>query len=253
MKLLFLLLLSTLAALAADKTAPITPREVIPLFNGKDLTGFYTWETKHGREDPDRVFTVVDQIDGAPAIRMSGQHHGGIVTKARYTNYRLTAEFRWGAITWEPRMNKARDSGILLHCQGEDGNYMEDFKAPWMRSVEYQMIEGGTGDIILVGGYERGQTEQIFPTLTAKVRPGTKNWDPAGVPTEFKKNRIDWQFRDPEWKDVLGFRGKKDVERPVGQWNQIEAICDGGWKPRPSSPRSSTPLAPARRRARRAK
>ena len=43
----------------------------------------------HGRNDPDRVFTVVDQIDGAPAIRISGQHWGGIVTRESYTNYRL--------------------------------------------------------------------------------------------------------------------------------------------------------------------
>ena len=101
-------------------------------------------------------------------------------------------------------------------------------KAPWMRSVEDQIIEGGTGDVILVGGDERGQAGPIFPTLMTKVRPGPKNCNPAGVPTEFEKNRIDWQFRDPEWKDVLGFRGKKDVERPVGEWNQGEAICAGG-------------------------
>ena len=142
MKLLSLLVLCTAAALAAEKSAPITPRETIALFNGKDLSSFYTWETKHGREDPDRVYTVVDQIDGAPAIRMSGQHWGGIVTKASYTNYRITLEFRWGPITWEPRMNKARDAGILFHCQGEDGNYTKDFKAPWMRSVEYQIAPG---------------------------------------------------------------------------------------------------------------
>ena len=33
---------------------------------------------------------------------------------------------------------------------------------------------------------------------------------------------------DLGWKDVLGFRGARDVEKPIGQWNLIEAICDGG-------------------------
>src|SRR5258706_9141790 len=73
-----------LPAMTSAAEAPaIVPRETIVLFNGKDLSGFYTWETVHGRDDPDRVFTVVDQVDGAPAIRCSGQHIGGNVTKER--------------------------------------------------------------------------------------------------------------------------------------------------------------------------
>ena len=216
---------------AASDAAPITPKETIVLFDGKtkkDLSLFYTWLAKFGHEDPDQVFTVVDQIDGAPAIRSSGQHYGGFVTKANYTNYRLITEFRWGNITWAPRTNRARDSGILLHGQGDDGNASKEFKSPWMRSVEFQIIEGGTGDIILVNGYNRGSNEVIAPKLTAKVAANGKNWDPAGQPKEFTKGRIDWQYRDLGWKDVLGFRGAKDVEKPVGEWNRLEAICEGG-------------------------
>ena len=215
---------------AAETSASITPRETIKLFNGRDLTNFYTWDAKHGPGDPDKVFTVVDQIDGAPAIRMSGQHYGGIITTQRYTNYRLVTEFRWGDITWEPRKNRTRDSGILLHCQGEEGNYGKDFRAPWMRSVEYQFIEGGTGDLIIVGGYDRGSGEQIYPTLKAKVTPGTKYWNPDGEVGTFGRgnNRVHWRWKDPAWKDELGFRGARDVEKPVGQWNLVEVICDGG-------------------------
>jgi hypothetical protein len=39
--------------------------------------------------------------------------------------------------------------------------------------------------------------------------------------------RFNWYGRDPNWKDVKGFRGRHDVEKPVGQWNTLEAICDG--------------------------
>ena len=216
----------------AANEAPLSPtKDPIILFNGKthkDLSAFYTWLPKFGRQDPDKVFTVVDQVDGAPAIRSSGQHWGGIVTKANYTNYRLIVEFRWGLVTWEPRANKTRDSGILLHGQGEDGNAAKDFKSPWMRSVEYQIIEGGTGDIILVNGYDRGSDKIVAPRLLAKVAANGKNWDPNGTVKEFTKSRIDWQYRDLGWKDVLGFRGAKDVEKPIGEWNYIEAICEGG-------------------------
>lgn len=207
--------------------APITPREVIRLFNGKDLSNFTTWERTHGKEDPDKVFSVV-HVDGAPAIRCSGQHYGGVITRQSYANYRLLVEFRWGLLTWEPRLNRARDSGILLHCQGEEGNRSKNFDGPWMRSVEFQIIEGGTGDVILVGGYDRGNPELITPRLTTKITPGTQRWNPHGVVTEFSRGRIDWLRRDPEWKDVLGFRGRAEAEKPSGQWNRLEAICDGG-------------------------
>lgn len=230
--LVFTLSIAGLAVRAATPAEPpITPKETIVLFDGKtrnDLSMFYTWLPKFGNSDPDKVFTVVDQIDGEPAIRSSGQHWGGFVTKANYANYKLVCEFRWGSITWKPRADKTRDSGILLHAQGEDGNAAKDFKSPWFRSVEYQIIEGGTGDIILVNGFDRGSDQPIAPKLTAKVAANGKNWDPNGTPKEFSRGRIDWQYRDLGWKDVLGFRGAKDVDKPIGEWNLIEAYVEGG-------------------------
>lgn len=204
----------------------ITPRERIALFNGKDLSGFTAWEVAHGIGDPDHVFTVVDQIDGAPAIRASGQYFGGLITKERYTNYRLVVEFRWGLVTWAGRKDRARDNGILLHCQGEPGNSRADFRGPWMRSIEAQIIEGGTGDILVLSGFERGNPKAINSSLKATVNG--KNWSPDGKLTEFTRGRIDWQYRDLAWKDVLGFRGGKDVEKPVGEWNRYEIVADGG-------------------------
>jgi hypothetical protein len=222
-------LLAFQTARAAPYDSPaIVPHEKIVLFNGKDLTGFYTWLPESGYADPDRVFTVVDQIDGAPAIRVSGQHDGGLVTKANYADYKLTVEFRYGALTWASRINNGRDSGILLHCQGEDGGYRQDFRSPWSRSVEFQIIEGGTGDMLLLGGCVPGSKDRIPTRMTTTVTAGTRVWNPTGTTAEFDSGRIDWFGRDPKWKNVLGFRGPRDVEKPVGQWNRLEAICDGG-------------------------
>jgi hypothetical protein len=204
--------------------------ETIRLFNGKDLTNFYTWLVGHKYEDPDRVFSVADQIDGAPAIRVSGQHYGAFVTKEEFRDYRLVTEFRWGLSTWGGRKNATKDSGILLHCQGPDGNTGRDFNGPWMLSQECQIIEGGTGDFILVAGHDK-DGNRIIPKLTVKAgkdRDGEDIYDPKdGTPREFQGGRINWWGRDPDWKDVLGFRGKQDVESPDGQWTRVEVVCDG--------------------------
>lgn len=225
----FLSALSAASRAASPEPSVITPRERVSLFNGRDLSSFTTWLAKLGTADQDRVFTVVDRIDGAPAIRISGQHYGGIITKDRYTDYRFVMEYRWGPVTWRPRAESTRDSGVLFHCQGEPGNNTPDFRAPWQRSIEYQIIEGGTGDLIIVGGYERGNPELLFPTLRATVTPGTRRWNPEGVEQEFGRgrNRTDWRLKDPAWKDVLGFRGANEAEKVPGQWNLLEATCAG--------------------------
>ncbi len=192
----------------------------IAIFNGQDLTGWYTWLRDHGYEDPNRVFTVVNH-----AIRISGQDWGGLATKQSYRNYHLIVEWKWSGETWAPRADRARDSGILIHGVGEDGAYSKT----WLESIESQIIEGGSGDFILVGGKNK-------PRLTAEVRKGDPAieqdkdqlyWQKGGEAVTRDRGRFNWWGRDPHWKDTLNFRGSKDVEKPVGRWNRQEVICDG--------------------------
>ena len=219
-------------AFAAPASNPVTPREPIVLFDGSkvsDLSRFYVWLGPLGKDhDPNRVFTVVDQVDGARAIRVSGENWGGIVTREEYANYKLVLEFRWGALTWGARKDRARNSGVLLHCQGADGNYREDFKGHWTASVEYEIIEGRVGDIILVGGFAPGGGDKILPRVVM-TQSSERIWDPNGTPKEFKPGmgHLHWRHWDPNWKDVLGFRGPKDPDKPIGQWNVAEAVADG--------------------------
>ena len=226
MRLLLSIVLASAAVSPGAAQEVITPKETIRLFNGKDLTNFYPWLVDSGRDDPDKVFTVVDHIDGAPAIRVSGQHWGSLTTSRQYANYRLVMEFRWGLLTWANRKFAVRDSGILVHGEGRDGNSRPDFKGPWMRSIECQVGEGIVGDFIAVGGYDDAG-RRIAPHITVKVRREGKElfYDPAGTPMQV--GRAAWSGRDPQWKDVLGFRGRNDAESPDGQWTRLEIVCEG--------------------------
>jgi len=223
-------LLGLLAAVTvAHAQTAIRPERTVHLFDGRSLTHFETWLVDHHREDPLRVFSVVDQIDGAPAIRISGEQWGGLITRASYRDYRLVVEFRWGAVTWGNRRLAARDSGVLIHGQGAAGNTTADGNGPWLRSVEAQIIEGGVGDIILVAGCEP-DGRRLTPTVVVRTfrdRDGEPVFDPRGDERAFDSGRINWFGRDVDWQDRLGFRGRSDVESPFGAWTRLEVIASG--------------------------
>ena len=190
----------------------ITPKEKIVLFNGKNLEGWYTWLQEHKYKDPNHVFSVQDGM-----IKVSGEEWGGLTTKNAYRDYHLTVEWKWGGPNHGKREGHARDSGILVHGVGEDGAHA----GTWLQSIESQIIEGGTGDFIMVEGKER-------PTMTANVRELNHQfyWDEKGTPHTLERGRFNWFGRDPNWKDQLGYRGPQDVEKPTGEWNRQEVIAD---------------------------
>jgi hypothetical protein len=213
--------------LVAAKSSAQDADGTIKLFNGTDLTNFYTYlaapkkgDKPYGRNnDPEKVFSVHDGM-----IHVTGKVWGCFTTEKEYDNYHLTVEFKWGDKTWGERELAARDSGVLLHCVGEDGGF-----GPWMESYECQMIEGGTGDFLVLG-----RKHPFRLTVEAEDRPtgdGGKQKQPYFKPgaeaREFAKGRINWFGRDPQWKDVKGFRGPQDVEKPVGEWNMLECVCAG--------------------------
>ena len=195
------------------KAPEVHSGEPILAFNGRDLTGFYAYTRDHGYDDPNRVFTVRDGV-----IRVSGEEFGGLATCGNFSDYHLIVEWKWGEATFGVRKDKARDSGILLHCVGPDGAA----HGQWMQSQECQIIEGGCGDLLMVGG--KGK-----PRLSCEIRrEGAELYFlPGGERVSGDQGRYNWWGRDPDWADRVGFRGRRDVEKPLGDWNRMEVICDG--------------------------
>jgi len=226
-KLMFLFLILTLSMFFITETSftRITDpsgyerkngkKSELKLFNSKNLDGWYTYIKDRGKNvDPKNVFTVKNGM-----IRISGEEYGCITSNDEFENYKITVEFKWGEITYEPRVNKARDSGLLLHSVGEDGGS----DGTWMHSIECQIIEGGTGDFIVVGD---GSRKFTITCPVAPVKQGNSYvYQPEGNMVTINSGRINWFARDPEWKDIKGFRGAKDIEKPAGKWNKIECIA----------------------------
>lgn len=198
--------------IAPDNPA-VTPRKAIVLFNGKDLTNFYHYTRESKLEDPNKVFTVANGI-----LRISGQEWGGITTRESYRDYRLVVEWRWGSKGWNEREKKARDSGILIHGTGPDGGY----NGIWLESFESQIIEGGSGDILVVS-----KTTPMSASCICAMEGKEMYFNSKGTAMTRSTGRIDWYGRARDWKDEFGFRGKQDVEKAVGKWNRQEVIAAG--------------------------
>ncbi|MCA9229635.1 MAG: DUF1080 domain-containing protein [Planctomycetales bacterium] len=199
---------------------PLTPTDspIDLLENG--LEGFYSWSRDTEYEDPLHVYTYADGV-----LQISGESWGGLTTRNQYANYHMVFEFKWGERTWGDREDRARDSGILVHCTGPDGTYSNT----WLASIEAQIIEGGVGDILVLSTKRKDGTP-IPMSLAAEVsqdRDGETIWSKGGEKKTFTSGRINWYGRDPDWVDEIGFRGKEDVESPHGEWTRYEIICDG--------------------------
>lgn len=198
----------------------------ITLFNGENLDGWYTYQKQPEptsevsglarnddgsyqepiglNKDPLGVFTVVSEED-APAIRMSGEVFGILVTEKEFENYHLSLQFKWGQAKYPPRKNEKRDSGILYHSVGKEGAW----GGVWMRSLECQVQEGDCGDYISVD------------TVLVDIRSGFN-----------EENR--WYFHSPDsalqtFSPSRSYCHKsEDYENPSGEWNTMEIYTVGG-------------------------
>ncbi len=122
------------AALSAAAKKPI------PLFNGKDLSGWthYLWNRQAKQQDTttpmSQVWTVQDGI-----LICQGNPTGYIRTVNEYENYRLTLEWRWPAGT------PGGNSGVLVHTTTPNA------LGQWPRSIEVQLAKDNAGDFWVIG------------------------------------------------------------------------------------------------------
>jgi hypothetical protein len=223
-----------IALVAGISAAAETPRAAPdkdwrPLFNGRDLAGWDTWlgiphasvqgldrprnaEGKYTEPlglnvDPKHVFTVVT-VDGAPALRISGEIFGALTSLDAFDDFHVRLEFKWGEKKWPPKSEVVRDSGLLYYAVGEQGG--ADNKT-WMRSLECQIQEHDTGDFWAVGGTSADVAVQV--TGEGKERRAVYTPGAPVVTVAGDARRAIKAF---------------DNENPTGAWNTVEVLCVRG-------------------------
>lgn len=194
------------------------------LFNGRDLTGWQAWL---GYPDPAVTYRsdpgmtpigtsrdtggdfAVRTVDGAPALWVRGESWGSLVHDADLRDYHLRLEFKWGARTWAPRRTEPQNNGVLYHTHGRPGEVF----GTWRPAMEFEVMRGSTGMLVVVGGKVRGRTTAAFdPTI---IQPHLRY--------RLGGREVDLVNGTPTWN----VEAATDAERPVGEWNTLDLYVLG--------------------------
>lgn len=192
------------------------------LFNGRDFTG---WDKHLSRadgkdivpnEDPKNVFSITNLADG-PAIHVTGEVYGAITTQSEFENFHFRIDFKWGEKRWEPRLNVARDTGILYCAVGKPNP-----GTGWMTSVENNIMERGVGQWWSVNG-------AIIDVPGEFIAPEQELYIPYKKEGSGERNIV-WRHGlslitvDP----ANGITPPFDTEYVFGNWNTVEVIFWAG-------------------------
>lgn len=162
--------------------------EPIPLFNGKDLTGWHV-DVPAADDDPEIEPSFVVREGKLVSL---GKPLGHLITDKEYANYRLELEYRFA--------NKPGNCGVLVHASRPRALY-----GMFPASIEVQMNSGHAGDFWCID-------ENIEVPDMEKRRPKGKNQK--------------WGGKQGDARRILNLTD--DSEKPVGEWNKMVIECVGG-------------------------
>jgi hypothetical protein len=174
-----------------------------PLFNGQNLSGFYTFIQGKGiNNDPQGYFRAENgmlHVMGMPKTSKT-MPYGYIATQASYANYRLRFEYKWGTNRFAPRATLPRDSGLLLGFTGSD--------KIWPASYEVQIKERNTGDLWMLPN--SGPAVSINTTVES-TSVSVKKYKAGGV----------------AYRQTGGRIARSATLDRLTDWNTVDVIVEG--------------------------
>lgn len=195
-----------------------------PLFNGKNLEGWYIFLGK-GPKNTDTNHCV--QIENG-ALHMyrgkadgSQQLFGYISTEKEFSHYHLRFEYKWGMNRFSGRAKSKRDAGVIYHMIGED--------TVWPKGVECQVQERDVGDVFTVS---TRVTTTVDPKTTNVVFNVTTNEATGVLRTNQSLLPV---YLEPEKGGVPMVQGvspgiRRVLKNPLAEregWNTVEVIVRG--------------------------
>ncbi len=177
-----------------------------PLFNGRNLDGWYKYLDRIGKNsDPNHVFQIEDGAIHVYKDQTADKAatKGYFATDANYSYYHLRFQYKWGTKKFPPRTETKRDAGLIYHVTGPD--------VVWPRCLECQVQEGDVGDCFLVHG---AQVEaSILPNPVVKDQYQCRPANEGGVEKTVSSLRTTRLIKEGMFE--------------VDGWNTVEVIVHG--------------------------
>jgi hypothetical protein len=136
-------------------------------------------------------------------LYVPGQTWGALVHKGVFANYHLRLEYNWGPGRWAPRENAPPNNGLLYHSHGRMGAVF----GTWMKSVEFEIMQGSTGMVLGVGPEILVRTSVIGDPAIA---PPHLRFLQGGREVEVGMSRKEWNVENAS-----------DAGRAAGKWNRL--------------------------------
>ena len=182
----------------------------VPLFNGESLEGWTSARVLAGEESAfsvNKEDKTIHVYAGCEAD--SRQETDCLNTEAEFSHYILKMEYKWLEKRFEPRTDWDRDAGLLFHVHG-------DLKKIWPLSLEMQIGESPGDKPKGKGAKGRFHSGDLF-VLGRDLRVDSKREGKFyGANGEVKNGR--------SLPTLLG------VEKPKGEWNEMEIQVHGSEK-----------------------
>lgn len=196
----------TVTTLSADEEAGY-----VSLFDGKTLEGWKSAKSKGGGDTgPFSVNTKEKTIHVYAGEKQgSKQDNDCLVSDKQFSHYVLKLDYKWLENRYAPRSDWDRDAGLLFHVHG-------NLRKVWPLSLEMQIGESLADKPHGKGNKGRFHTGDLF-VLGGDLRvdvPRKGKYYEAGAP--LKNGR--------SCPTNLG------VEKPMGEWNEIEIRVHGAKK-----------------------
>ena len=176
-----LALLISVSHAGARQDQAVTPDRVIPLFNGRDLTG---WKPDVPAKDKDP--NAPDSFIVRDGLLVSlGEPRGHLLTETVYRDYRLEVEYRFPG--------KGGNCGVLVHASRPRALY-----GMFPQSIEVQMAHENAGDFWCIE-----ENIEVPDMETRRPRREGQKW--GGGPRDARR--------------ILNLTDGS--EKPLGEWNTM--------------------------------
>ena len=120
---------------------PLSAQKIL-LFDGKDLNNWFAFEPESGKhENATDIFRVENRL-----IRLYGDKIGYLMTTKSFTNFKLTAEFRWNTDSSFEKKSKSPNSGLMYLVPDSAKDKI------WCAGIQFQIKPEKTGDFIFLEG-----------------------------------------------------------------------------------------------------